>query len=235
MLHEHRHAQPELIARRVDAGEHQHQRQIAQLLIAQSVRHRSGGDQLTHEIVARIGPAIGDDLVTEAVQLLRRALDAVDLLLEGDAKGETHLGGELEDAWPDAIGQSEQERQHAGGVGVGEVVHELAAAGVNEAVDLFLGELDEVALEALDGAPREGRSCRLAQAPMIGPLGDEDRRHPPFGEHARGDAVECRPVVAALTQARMVEEAPHLGVTQHGEPVRRLRVPALLARLAHGA
>ena len=79
------------------------------------------------EVVLGLAAAVGDQLVREAVEALERRLDARQLLADRDRQRQPQVGPPLRDLRPLALGDAEQDRDHARRVGLGELAHELAA------------------------------------------------------------------------------------------------------------
>ena len=83
--------------------------------------------------------------------------------------------------------------------------------------------------QAADQLRREGGVHQPAQPVVLLALLVEDPAGEPVGERPFGDAVVRGPGDAALPQLGVLEQPVDLLVAQHGDAVRRGRVPAALA------
>ena len=188
-----------------------------------------GRDQRADEVVAGTGGALGDQLVGVSVEALERGLDSVELGGDVDREPEPEVRGPGGDRAPLALGEPQDDRDHPAGVGLGELGHELAAAGGREAGDQLLGQSTKARDEAIDRARREGRVEQPPNPGVVLTLEVEQRRRPPLDERAAVDAVVGRPRGAALTQALVLEQLLDLLGPQHRKPIVRAGVPALRA------
>ena len=131
-----------------------------------------------------------------------------------------------------ALGDPEQDRDDARGVGLGELAHELAAPGLREVVDEVVAELPEPGGELADRLRRKGGIEEATEPRVVVTLEVQERLRPPVGERP-GDPVMCGPGRAALLEPAVLQQLADLVVAQDGEAVVRARVPALLARPQH--
>ena len=233
MVREHRHAEAQLVARGVDAGEGQHQREVPQFLVAQPVALFARLHHDRQDVLARIGLARFQHLADVVAKLHRRRLDLGDEVGEVHPQRQPHRGRGAQDEGRLALGQAEQQAEHPRGIGIGELGHEIAAALVDEPVRQIVGDAFELGHQRLDHLRRKRRVHELAQAPVIVALGDQDRLVPPVRKHALGHPVQRRPGMAALDQRLVGEQLAHLLMAQHRKPVRRAGIPALCAGLPH--
>ena len=168
MLHEHAHRQPELVARRVDAAEHGEHHHVIQLLIAERVLVLVGLQQLGDEVLARWPrSALLDHAVGIVEQGGGRVVDFRHVLLEGDAKREPHVGGNVGQPPPLALIEAKQKAGDPRRIGLGEFRHEVAASACGEGADDVADELGEARLQRDDELRRKGRIGEPPQPRMV--------------------------------------------------------------------
>ena len=223
--------EPELVAGRVHPAEHQQHERDAELVGREPVLAVMRLDERADEVVAQLAAAIGDQLVGVPVEAGERGLDPVELGRDVDGEPEAEVPRPGRDRRPRALGQAEDRRDHATGVRLGELVHELAAAALGERLDQLVGEGLEARDEAVDRARVEGRVEQSPQPAMFVALEIEQRARPPIDERPAVDAVVGGPGGAPLAQAPVLEQLVDLGRAQDCEPVVRSRVPIPLTRL----
>lgn len=227
------HRQAQLVARGVEAAEDHERHRVAQLgrrepLVVALRLHERGG-----EVVAGLRRAVGDHRVAVGEELGQRRLDLRQLLLERDAHRQADGGRQARDLRPVLLRQTEQDRDDAGGVRLGELRDVLALAGGREPVDQLVRQRDEARREGGEGTRREGRVEQAAQAGVVLALHVEQPARPPLCERP-GHAVVRGPGPAALAQAAVLDEPVDLVVAEHGEAVRRPRAPTLGTGLTDG-
>ena len=127
-----------------------------------------GGDQGADEVVARMRTAVGDHGLDVRRQPFERRLDPRQVLAHPDAEGLAEVVGPVRDLRPLLLGQAEQQAQHAGGVRLGELAHELDPPARRERVDQLAGELPGTAA-ASPRSPGCGTPGRAAVAAAGGP------------------------------------------------------------------
>ena len=189
--------------------------------------------QARHGVVARLPAPRGDELVRVAVQALERRLDARQVArdVHAERQAEVRRPGRALRRPPRRAARARSSRP-GDAYGSANCGHELAAARVGEAVDQLLGERVEPRDERRH-VPRRERGHEQPPQPVVRvALEVQQRARPPLHERAAVHAVVRRPLRAALGEAPVGEQRPHLRVAQHRDPVARPRPPVLLARRA---
>ena len=224
----------ELRLRGVHAAHEHVQHEVHALHLGEPVALLLGGEQGRHEVVARVAAPGREHALAPLVELAHRLLDPRAVVHQA-RRVELALDPVRPVVQPRRVLErsAHHRRDRQRRVRLGEVVHELAAAGVGHALPELLEEAAHRRPPAVGRARREGRVHQVAQAAVIVAVHVEDVAAHLLVERTVLHAEQLGDLHPREGRALRAQEEGRGLAVEHEVAELRLRQPGALGQVVH--